>query len=153
MLLGKSFRSRRLTSTGVSPATPDLSRSFDFNDDFLLLARSTAPAESSHNTDYATPVSLARRRFGLFRVRSPLLAESLLFSLPVGTEMVHFPTFAPYTYVFSVRLLGITPVGFPHSEIPGSTPVCGSPRLIAAYHVLHRLPTPRHPPYALSSLT
>ena len=34
------------------------------------------------------------RWFGLFRVRSPLLAESLLFSLPVGTEMVHFPTFA-----------------------------------------------------------
>src|SRR5437764_803728 len=29
--------------------------------------------------------------FGLFRVRSPLLAESLLFSLPAGTEMVHFP--------------------------------------------------------------
>src|SRR5437773_6198254 len=33
------------------------------------------------------------RWFGLFRVRSPLLAESLLFSLPVGTEMVHFPAF------------------------------------------------------------
>src|SRR5829696_3550098 len=32
------------------------------------------------------------RWFGLFRVRSPLLAESLLFSVPVGTEMVHFPT-------------------------------------------------------------
>jgi hypothetical protein len=31
------------------------------------------------------------RGFGLFRVRSPLLAESLLFSLPAGTEMVHFP--------------------------------------------------------------
>ena len=31
------------------------------------------------------------RRFGLFRVRSPLLAESLLFSFPGGTEMVHFP--------------------------------------------------------------
>ena len=30
-------------------------------------------------------------RFGLFRVRSPLLAESLLFSFPAGTEMVHFP--------------------------------------------------------------
>src|SRR5580765_1959162 len=29
--------------------------------------------------------------FGLFRVRSPLLAESLLFSVPAGTEMVHFP--------------------------------------------------------------
>ena len=32
------------------------------------------------------------RRFGLFRVRSPLLAESLLFSSPEGTEMVHFPS-------------------------------------------------------------
>ena len=30
-------------------------------------------------------------RFGLVRVRSPLLAESLLFSVPAGTEMVHFP--------------------------------------------------------------
>ena len=28
-----------------------------------------------------------------------------------------------------------------------------SPRLIAAVHVLHRLLTPRHPPYTLSSLT
>ena len=37
---------------------------------------------------------LTRKRFGLFRFRSPLLPESLLFSFPVGTEMVHFPTFA-----------------------------------------------------------
>src|SRR5688572_17679437 len=43
--------------------------------------------------------------------------------------------------------------GFPHSEILGSKPVCGSPKLIAAYHVLHRLLAPRHSPYALSSLT
>jgi hypothetical protein len=41
----------------------------------------------------------------------------------------------------------------PHSEIPGSKPVCGSPRLIAACHVLRRLLAPRHSPYALSSLT
>src|SRR5271169_2812795 len=32
-------------------------------------------------------------------------------------------------------------------------PACGSPRLIAACHVLRRLLAPRHPPYALSSLT
>src|SRR5215510_8285609 len=43
--------------------------------------------------------------------------------------------------------------GLPHSEIPGSKPVCGSPELIAAYHVLHRHLSPRHSPYALSSLT
>ncbi len=43
--------------------------------------------------------------------------------------------------------------GFPHSEIPGSMPACGSPRLFAAYHVLLRLLVPRHSPYALISLT
>ena len=32
--------------------------------------------------------------FGLFRVRSPLLTESRLISLPAGTEMFHFPAFA-----------------------------------------------------------
>ena len=41
---------------------------------------------------------------------------------------------------------------FPHSEISGSTDICSSPLLIAAYHVLHRLLVPRHPPYALYSL-
>src|SRR5207247_11070065 len=30
--------------------------------------------------------------------------------------------------------------------------VCSSPRLIAAYHVLRRLPVPRHPPCALTRL-
>ena len=93
------------------------------------------------------------RWFGLIRVRSPLLAESLLFSVPAGTEMVHFPALSSTTYVFSRRYLRISQGGFPHSEISGSTPVCGSPKLIAAYHVLHRLLVPRHPPYALSSLT
>ena len=39
--------------------------------------------------------------FGLFRVRSPLLAESQLISIPEGTEMFHFPSFAFMTYVLS----------------------------------------------------
>jgi hypothetical protein len=43
--------------------------------------------------------------------------------------------------------------GFPHSDISGSKPACDSPELFAACHVLHRLLAPRHPPYALSSLT
>src|SRR6516225_3430468 len=46
----------------------------------------------------------------------------------------------------------MTPAGFPHSEISGSTPACDSPELFAANHVLHRLLTPRHSPCALSSL-
>ena len=93
------------------------------------------------------------RWFGLFRVRSPLLAESLLFSLPVGTEMVHFPTLSSTAYVFSGGFSRISQRGFPHSEIPGSKPICGSPGLIAAYRVLHRLLMPSHSPYTLSSLT
>ena len=42
-------------------------------------------------------------RFGLFRVRSPLLTESQLISFPGGTEMFHFPPFASCTYLFSTR--------------------------------------------------
>ena len=40
--------------------------------------------------------------------------------------------------------------GLSHSEIYGSKDICSYPQLIAAYHVLHRLQEPRHPPYALS---
>ena len=39
-------------------------------------------------------------------------------------------------------------IGFPHSEISGSKPFGGSPKLIAALYVLHRLMMPRHPSYA-----
>ena len=87
---------------------------------------------------------------GLVRVRSPLLTESRLMSFPPGTEMFQFPGFASPAYGFSwrYRLRG----GLPHSEIPGSKPARGSPRLNAACHVLHRLSTPRHPPNALRSL-
>ena len=41
---------------------------------------------------------------------------------------------------------------FSHSEIFGSKPAYSSPKLIAVYHVLHRLSVPRHPPYALKRL-
>ena len=42
--------------------------------------------------------------------------------------------------------------GFPHSEMSGSKLVRSSPNLIAAYHVLHRLSAPRHPPDTLIAL-
>ena len=40
--------------------------------------------------------------------------------------------------------------GLSHSEIRGSMVICTYPQLIAAYHVLHRLREPRHPPCALA---
>ena len=67
--------------------------------------------------------------------------------------MVHFPGFAPSRLWIQRVVPWFFHGGFPHSEIPGSMPACGSPGLIAACHVLHRLLLPRHPPCALSSLT
>src|SRR5713226_6745094 len=93
------------------------------------------------------------RGFGLFRFRSPLLSESRLIYFPPGTEMVHFPGLARTRLWIQRAVSEFYSEGFPHSEIPGSKPACGSPGLIAACHVLHRLLAPRHPPHALSSLT
>ena len=67
---------------------------------FLLGCRQKQP-KTSHNPIHATLCRLTHVWFRLFRVRSPLLAESLLFSLPGGTEMFHFPPFAPIDYGFT----------------------------------------------------
>ena len=67
--------------------------------------------------------------------------------------MFQFRRFPPYTYLIQCMVPEYCSGGFPHSEIRGSKIICISPRLIAAYHVFHRLPVPRHSPCALSSLT
>ena len=74
--------------------------------------------------------AITHARFSLFRFRSPLLTESRLFSLPVGTEMFHFPTFPlPALYIQA----GVTrsPKG------PGGVSPFGNPRITA------RLSAPR----------
>ena len=67
-------------------------------------------------------------RFSLIRFRSPLLTESRLLSLPVGTEMFHFPTFPPHTLCVQVPVTG-------HDSCRVSP--FGNPRISA------RLPTPQ----------
>ena len=110
------------------------------------------PEHSAHlmhatTWSYYPAAASPQQRFGLFPVRSPLLGESLLFSLPAGTKMFQFPAFASAT---DLRIAGLPPAGLSHSEIRGSKVICTCPRLIAAYHVLHRLREPRHPPDALT---
>ena len=101
-----------------------------------------------------TPREPKPSRFGLFRVRSPLLTESLICFLFLRVlRWFTSPGLLLPAYVFSRGSSEMTLKGLPHSEIPGSKPVCGSPRLIAACHVLHRFSAPRHPPSTLSSLT
>ena len=91
-------------------------------------------------------------RFGLFRVRSPLLTEShVVFSssgyLDVSVHRVPF-----HSLWIGLWILEVFSSRFPHSEISGSMDICSSPKLFAAYHVFHRLLVPRHPPCALSCL-
>ena len=67
--------------------------------------------------------------------------------------MFQFRRFPSLSYLIQIRIYGLFPYEFPHSEIHGSKVICTSPWLIAAYRVLLRLLMPRHPSYALSSLT
>ena len=67
--------------------------------------------------------------------------------------MFQFRRFPSITYVFSYGSHSLLYERFPHSEICGSLDICSLPQLIAACHVLRRLPVPRHSPCALLSLT
>jgi hypothetical protein len=99
--------------------------------------------------------AITHARFSLIRVRSPLLTESLLFSLPVGTEMFHFPTFplpALYIQAGVTRSPCSAQRGFPIRKSSDHSSIISSPRLIADLYVLLRLQMPRHPPFALRNL-
>ena len=98
-----------------------------------------------------TPHQLAPIRFGLLRFRSPLLTESFLFLRVL--RCFTSPSSPLRSYLFTARCPGIPQGGFPHSDICGSMPYHNSPQLFAVVHVLPRPLAPRHPPYALRSLT
>ena len=53
-------------------------------------------------------LAVTRSRFSLIRFRSPLLTESRLLSLPVGTEMFHFPTFPPHALCVQAWVTGLS---------------------------------------------
>ena len=53
------------------------------------------PPEGPTTPDTQRLPAITHARFSLIRFRSPLLTESLLFSLPTGTEMFHFPALPP----------------------------------------------------------
>ena len=127
--------SRHASNTGLSPSMIVLSRTFFSQSkyDSVVLQPQWRIATS---LVWAIPRSLATTR-GIIS----------LFSLPRGTKMFQFPPFASLP---NVVIAGLQPAGLSHSEILGSKVICTYPRLIAAYHVLHRLREPRHPPCALS---
>ena len=120
--------------TGLSPSKAGLSRPFRSHSlsDIAFLQ----PRHRRNDTGLgSSPV--ARHYWG----------NHCLFSLPGGTKMFQFPPFASCNSLQDVKLMLD---GLSHSDIRGSKVICTSPQLFAAYHVLHRLQEPRHPPYALS---
>ena len=97
-------------------------------------------------TPCAQPLpGITHARFGPIRVRSPLLTESLLFSLPAGTEMFHFPAFPPHRLCVQRRVTASSAAGFPHSDTLGSQ---SGYRLPQAYR---RFPRPSSAPDAKAS--
>ena len=124
-----SFRLRGLHP--VSLAVPDHSAT-------RSVSNSTGRLPPSHvrpcNTLDTTPAGLTYRRFGLFPLRSPLLGESRLLSVPPGTEMVHFPGLAAPSYVFRRRDRGLPSMGCPIRKSPGQS-------LFAAHRSLSQLTT------------
>jgi hypothetical protein len=132
---------RRPLPTGLSPSGVCLSKQFGWS---CLCNSSRLPQPRPEG------------RFGLVRFRSPLLTESRLISFPAGTEMFQFPALASTGLCIHPGMTppacAVTP-GCPIRRSPDQSLFDGSPGLIAACHVLHRLSTPRHPPCTLSSLT
>lgn len=64
---------------------------------FLTVPPFGRMVKNTPTTPHTQPLpGITRARFSLIRFRSPLLTESLLFSLPTGTEMFHFPAFPPH---------------------------------------------------------
>ena len=51
------------------------------------------------------------------------------------------------------RVTGLQPARLSHSDTCGSNPVCRSPHIFVAYHVLRRRQKPRHPPFALCNFS
>ena len=130
-LLRCQSRNHPVTCTGLSPSPDRLSRRFQFLICSLWLVLQPRPRRnvtglgSSHFDRHY----FGNRYFFLF------LRVLRCFSSPRSLRLK--------------SVTGLQPAGLPHSDISGSVPVCRSPELFAAYHVLHRLRKPRHPPFAL----
>jgi hypothetical protein len=138
-LCGRLFQVVRLAAglvtlgfyTDARPPTPSPPRSSGkwqvISDEKLLESfHLFSPLVTCH-----TPLLFGRLGLGSIRVRSPLLAESRLFSFPPGTEMVHFPGLARTRLwiqraVPDVFIERVSPFGNP--RVKGCFPLTGAYR-------------------------
>jgi hypothetical protein len=120
---------------------------------WLLLTRSCNPQHSARTQPLSGSVLFSQllierqlsAGFRLLPFRSPLLWESLLFSSPPGTEMVHFPGFARAALFCSDSR---------DQVFPGRVPPFGYPRIEACLRLpeaFRSLPRPSSPSCAKAS--
>ncbi len=96
--------SRKFSSTGFSPSTTGRSRPLRLTNRFLTLAvmtvtKKTPQPHGCNACQLSHTHGLASSAFARHYSRN-----HMLFSLPVGTEMFHFPTFPPHTLYIQMRV-------------------------------------------------
>src|SRR5699024_6288861 len=133
-----------VSPTGLSPTPVLFPTRLDYTDPTPAQSCLTGPC-TPHSASSATPSRLTLIGFRLLRVRSPLLPESLLFSLPAGTVMFHFPAFPPRTLYIQARVTTLT---------SGGVSPFGHPRInarLSAPEAYRRFPRPSSAPDAKAS--
>ena len=140
----------------MSRPTLDPARRLGISDTRLSLSPAGLPSPFSYLTSATTQSKPRDARITVWALSISLAAtleiDKFSFSssgyLDVSVPRVPFHKLWIHLWMTVVHT-----AGFPHSEISGSKDICSSPKLIAAYHVFHRLSVPRHPPCALLRLT
>ena len=114
-------RNIRLTHTGLSPSVVAVSTAFRFLDVPLcevLQPRSVRKRSGLGSAPFA-------RHYSGYRLFFLFLRVLRCFSSPGSPHLA--------------MVIDLQSIGLPHSDMHGSRPVCRSPCLFAAYHVLPRL--------------
>ena len=120
--------------TGLSPSMIELSRTFCSQFEYHGVVLQPRICIATY-TVWALPRSLA--------TTGGIISYFLFLEVLRCFSSLRLP-------LYLVKITGLQPAGLSHSEISGSKVICTYPELIAAYHVLHRLREPRHPPCALN---
>ena len=139
----------------MSRPTLDPARRLGISDTRLSLSPAGLPSPFSYLTSATTQSEPRDARITVWALPRSLAATygiDVSFSSS-GYLDVSVPRVPSGKLCIGLSVLKVYLSGFPHSDIHGSKDICSSPWLFAAYHVLHRLSVPRHPPCALYSLT
>ena len=139
----------------MSRPTLDPARRLGISDTRLSLSPAGLPSPFSYLTSATTQSEPRDARITVWALPRSLAATygiDVSFSSS-GYLDVSVPRVPLHKLWIHLWMTVVHTAGFPHSEISGSKDICSSPKLIAAYHVFHRLSVPRHPPCALLRLT